>query len=61
MCMLTHLTKMTMVDFLHRYWDNVGGETLEAALGAAAKHARFIVSPANNNFLHLFMLFRNVG
>lgn len=50
-----------MVDFLHRYWDNVGGETLEAALGAAAKHARFIVSPANNNFLHLFMLFRNVG
>ncbi|KAF8119781.1 hypothetical protein EV363DRAFT_1461078 [Boletus edulis] len=24
------------------YWDNVGGETLEAALNAAAKHARFI-------------------
>ncbi|KAF8135451.1 hypothetical protein EV363DRAFT_1395953 [Boletus edulis] len=24
------------------YWDNVGGEALEAALGAAAKNARFI-------------------
>ncbi|KAF8843267.1 NAD(P)-binding protein [Paxillus ammoniavirescens] len=24
------------------YWDNVGGESLEAALDAAAKHARFI-------------------
>ncbi|KAF8441617.1 hypothetical protein L210DRAFT_3644873 [Boletus edulis BED1] len=24
------------------YWDNVGGETLEAALNAAVKHARFI-------------------
>ncbi|KAI9572277.1 alcohol dehydrogenase [Boletus coccyginus] len=24
------------------YWDNVGGESLEAALNAAAKHARFI-------------------
>lgn len=36
-----------VVDFLYRYWDNVGGETLEAALGAAAKNARFIVSPTN--------------
>lgn len=25
------------------YWDNVGGETLEAALTAANVHARFIV------------------
>ncbi|KAI0918241.1 hypothetical protein AcV7_007041 [Taiwanofungus camphoratus] len=24
------------------FWDNVGGETLEAAIGAAARHARFI-------------------
>jgi len=24
------------------YWDNVGGETLDAALAAAARHARFI-------------------
>lgn len=36
-----------MVDFLYRYWDNVGGETLEAALEAAATYARFIVSPTN--------------
>ena len=27
----------------HRYWDNVGGESLEAAIGAAAPHARVIV------------------
>lgn len=26
----------------HSYWDNVGGETLEAALNAAAIHALFI-------------------
>ncbi|ESK84540.1 NAD-P-binding protein [Moniliophthora roreri MCA 2997] len=25
------------------YWDNVGGPTLDAALGASAKHARFII------------------
>ena len=27
-----------------RYWDNVGGETLDAALTNAANGARFIVS-----------------
>jgi len=27
-----------------RYWDNVGGDTLEAALSNAAIGARFIVS-----------------
>lgn len=27
------------------YWDNVGGETLDAALEHAARHARFIVRP----------------
>ena len=27
-----------------RFWDNVGGATLEAALDAAHRHARFIVS-----------------
>ena len=26
-----------------RFWDNVGGETFEAALDAAHKYARFIV------------------
>ncbi|CCM00867.1 uncharacterized protein FIBRA_02913 [Fibroporia radiculosa] len=46
------------------YWDNVGGETLEAALEAAAPHARFIecgmISNYNNqgpyhikNLMHL--------
>ncbi|TFY56027.1 hypothetical protein EVJ58_g7883 [Rhodofomes roseus] len=30
------------------YWDNVGGPTLDAALGAAHRHARFIVG-----FFHL--------
>ena len=28
------------------YWDNVGGESLDAALQHAAKGARFLVSPA---------------
>jgi len=28
----------------YRYWDNVGGATLDAALEAAALNARFIVS-----------------
>ena len=28
----------------HSYWDNVGGESLEAALEFAAPKARFIVS-----------------
>ena len=27
-----------------RYWDNVGGETLDAALAHASRNARFIVS-----------------
>ena len=31
--------------FFFSYWDNVGGETLEAALDAANNFARFIVSP----------------
>jgi NADPH-dependent curcumin reductase CurA len=31
-----------------RYWDNVGGETLDAALNAANKGARFIVSYFNH-------------
>jgi len=26
----------------HSYWDNVGGETLDVAIGAAARGARFI-------------------
>lgn len=30
------------------YWDNVGGETLDAAFGAAAINATFIVS----SFIH---------
>ena len=30
--------------FPPRYWDNVGGETLDAALAHAARNARFIVS-----------------
>jgi len=32
--------------FFFSYWDNVGGETLEAALDAANTFARFIVSPS---------------
>ncbi|KAJ8514987.1 hypothetical protein ONZ45_g7524 [Pleurotus djamor] len=41
------------------YWDNVGGETLEAALGAANRYARFIECgmlsslPANPYFIKL--------
>lgn len=27
------------------YWDNVGGESLDAALANAAKYARFLVRP----------------
>ena len=30
-----------------RYWDNVGGESLDAALEYAARYARFIVSVAS--------------
>jgi NADPH-dependent curcumin reductase CurA len=49
-----------VIDFLHRYWDNVGGETLEAALAAAAMNARFIVSPTHDNFSQFyFILLRN--
>ncbi|KAG8213601.1 alcohol dehydrogenase [Butyriboletus roseoflavus] len=32
------------------YWDNVGGESLEAALNAAAKHARFIECGMISNY-----------
>lgn len=50
-----------MIDSLYRYWDNVGGETLDAALAAAAMNARFIVSPTRDNFSQFyFMLCRNV-
>ena len=28
---------------VHRYWDNVGGDTFDAALENAARNARFIV------------------
>ena len=32
------------------YWDNVGGETLEAALEHSARYARFIVRPSPSQF-----------
>jgi hypothetical protein len=35
----------------HRYWDNVGGETLDAAFDAAAVHATIIVSEQRLHFL----------
>ena len=34
------------------YWDNVGGETLDAALEAAKGHARFIVSSLLSSMVH---------
>ena len=40
------LCVLIWIDDAHRYWDNVGGESLEAALDAAAWHARFIVRPS---------------
>lgn len=55
--LFTHSTVVMVVDFLYRYWDNVGGETLEAALGAAAKNARFIVSPTNLFFFSMTSYF----
>ena len=47
--------------FLISYWDNVGGETLDAALGAATEGARFIV---NFQFFYRFklnLILRNVA
>lgn len=44
-----YFAKAKMTD-VSRYWDNVGGETLEAALAAAARHARFIASPIHDVF-----------
>lgn len=38
------LARRSLILLLHRYWDNVGGESLEAAIEYAAKGARFIVS-----------------
>lgn len=46
-----------IVDSLYRYWDNVGGETLEAALEAAAKYARIIVSPINSEIFSMTSCF----
>ena len=40
------MTIMPTNSFFFSYWDNVGGETLEAALDAANTFARFIVSPS---------------
>ena len=45
-----------------RYWDNVGGETLEAALMNASMRARFIVSIScllTASFLFFFPLIIN--
>ena len=39
-----------------RYWDHVGGETLDLALGAAAPFARFIVSTINSTWLEASLL-----
>ena len=50
-----------MIGFSYRYWDNVGGETLDAALAAAAEHARFIVSPTTIFVLSLFHAFQECG
>lgn len=33
------------------YWDNVGGETLDAAFGAANRYARFIESGVRSRVL----------
>lgn len=35
---------ISLINVFDSYWDNVGGETLEAALDASAVGARFIVS-----------------
>lgn len=34
------------ISFLDSYWDNVGGEMLEAAIDNAAVKSRFIVRPS---------------
>ena len=48
MCQSTRLRCQSVTDkmfFVSRYWDNVGGETLDAALVNASNiGARFIVS-----------------
>lgn len=51
---VTRLARVVMTDDWYRYWDNVGGETLEAALANAAKNARFIVSSTHDVFLFQF-------
>lgn len=37
-------------DYVDVYWDNVGGEILEAALGRAHKHARFVMCGAISGY-----------
>ncbi|KAI1277373.1 NAD(P)-binding protein [Xylaria sp. FL0933] len=37
-------------DYIDVYWDNVGGEILEAALDRAATHARFVMCGAISNY-----------
>ncbi|KDQ23503.1 hypothetical protein PLEOSDRAFT_1109146 [Pleurotus ostreatus PC15] len=50
---------------LHRYWDNVGGETLEAALDNASTGARFLesgmMSGYNEQHLPIRNLFKLIG
>ena len=43
MYVCSHTSMLFLNVVPHRFWDNVGGKTLEAALGAAHRHARFIV------------------
>ena len=38
-----YFSKICRHTYQYSYWDNVGGETLESALNAAATSARFIV------------------
>lgn len=46
---------------MFRYWDNVGGETLDAALMNASSGARFIVSNDYISTLTLINSLRNVA
>ena len=45
--------------FVFRYWDNVGGETLDAALLNASLGARFLVSIADSSVNTGFILMSN--
>jgi hypothetical protein len=47
--------------FFFSFWDNVGGEILEAALDAASVGARFIVSLEGCFFFFFIVLFFGVG